>query len=132
MIRINGQRAQFLLAATTRSRLVDTDCLTSNEICRFHLTRSSFKCSPSADDTDDDAAAANADADADAGAWTAALTAALVAVALARSAADGRAVSFLSLCCADWKRISESIRRNIFYHLSSLYLSLIGMMKVVV
>lgn len=89
MIRINGQRAQFLLAATTRSRLVDTDCLTSNEICRFHLTRSSFKCSPSADDTDDDAAAA-----ADAGAWTAALTAALVAVALASSAADGRAVFF--------------------------------------
>lgn len=88
MIRINGQRAQFLLAATTRSRLVDTDCLTSNEICRFHLTRSSFKCSPSADDTDDDAAAADADA------WTAALTAALVAVALASSAADGRAVFF--------------------------------------
>lgn len=51
ILRVNGQRAHkaYLAgAATTRSGLVDTDCLTNNEICRFHLTRSSFKCSPSA------------------------------------------------------------------------------------
>lgn len=99
MIRINGQRAQFLLAATTRSRLVDTDCLTNNEICCFHLTRSSFKCSPSADDTDVN------DADADVGAaaaatLTAALTAALVAVALAKTAGDGRrSIPFTAFLC---------------------------------